>query len=438
MPLNKSHLAVPGKSYKRTIEYFYGLQSFGVKMGLTSIRAMLSLLGEPQKAFPVVHVGGSNGKGSTSVMVASMLGAAGYRVGLYTSPHLVRFNERIRVGRREISNRSIVELTQRIVSAIESNAEMSGSPTFFEITTALAFLYFAECDIDIAVVEVGMGGRLDATNVVTPIVSVVTNISRDHENILGSGVRAVAHEKAGIVKRGVALVTAARGVALDVLKDACRKRGAPIYVKGADFTVKGEDDGFAFIRGASSLTGLHSSLAGVHQLSNAACAIMAVELLREKGYALRDSAMKMGLVEARWPARMEVVGREPTVVIDCAHNPAGAEALRRALTDLPHKRLFLIIGIMADKDIRGIVSRLIPIADRVIVTAARTERAAPVDLLCGHLQPYGKPLESVEGVARACEAALSMADSDDLICVAGSLHTAGEARTYLVDERGGG
>jgi dihydrofolate synthase / folylpolyglutamate synthase len=435
MPLKSAHLPVPGKSYKKTIEYLYGLRRFGVRMGLTSIRSILSLLGEPQKAFPVVHVGGSNGKGSTSVMLASMLREAGYRVGLYTSPHLVRFNERIRVGRREIPNRGIVDLTHRIASVIESNYDKSSNPTFFEITTALAFLYFAECGIDIAVVEVGMGGRLDATNVVTPLVSVITNISLDHEGVLGSGVRAVAREKAGIVKRGIPLVTAARGVALDVLKDACQKRGAPIYTNGGDFTVREKDGEFDFVSGASIHTGLRNSLVGPHQLLNAACAIMAVELLRDKGYSVSDNRVKRGLASVRWPGRMEVVKREPTVVIDCAHNPAGADALRSALVGFPYKRLFLVIGIMADKDIRGIISRLVPLAHRVIVTMARTERAATIDALYRDIQPYGKPVETVEGVTHACEAALSMADADDLVCVAGSVHTAGEARAFLLDER---
>ncbi len=402
-------------------------------MGLTSIRSILSLLGEPQKTFPVVHVGGSNGKGSTSVMVASILRAAGYRVGLYTSPHLVRFNERIRVGRREIPNRCIVGLTHRIATAIESHSDKSSNPTFFEITTALAFLYFAECDIDIAVVEVGMGGRLDATNVVTPLVSVITNISRDHEVVLGSGVRAIAREKSGIVKMGIPLVTSARGVALDVLKDVCHKKGAPIYVNGGDFTVREEDGEFDFVSCTTSHTGLRNSLVGQHQLLNAACAIMAVELLKEKGYSISDNSVKRGLASVRWPGRMEVVRRDPTVIIDCAHNLAGAGALRDALTALSCKRLFLVIGVMADKDIRGIVSRLVPIADRIIVTTARTDRAATVDALYAAFKPYEKPVEAVEGVTHACYAALSMADTDDLICVAGSVHTAGEARGFLLD-----
>ncbi|MFQ5586269.1 MAG: bifunctional folylpolyglutamate synthase/dihydrofolate synthase [Thermodesulfobacteriota bacterium] len=430
MPLKKAHL--PGSSYQKTIDYLYGMKRFDGRMGLTAIKELLSHLGEPQRAFPVVHIGGSNGKGSTSVMVASMLREAGYRVGLYTSPHLVRFNERIRIGRREIPNRRVVELTRKIASRIESAGAGRVQPTFFEFTTALAFLYFAESDIDIAVIEVGMGGRLDATNVVAPLVSVITNVSREHEAVLGNGIRAVAREKAGIIRMGVPLVTASKGVALNVLREICLKRGASLYSHGRDFGVRRNEGDFSFVGTTSHYRGLRSVLDGQHQRLNAACAIMAVELLRGRGFPVGENGVRRGLASARWPGRMEVVRRAPTVVIDCAHNPAGAMVLRNALEEFTYRRLLLVLGVMADKDIGSITSRIVPLADRIIVTRAQTERAATVDALREKVARYGKPVEAVEDVAHACEAAMSRANDGDLICIAGSIFIAGEARRFMM------
>ena len=430
MPINNVHL--PGTSYKKTIEYLYGLNRFGVKLGLTSISALLTLLDNPHEAFHVLHVGGSNGKGSTAAMTASLLIRAGYRVGLYTSPHLVRFNERIRVGGREIPNRKVVELSRKIASVLAKDGENLPS-TFFEFTTAMAFLYFAESAVDIAVVEVGMGGRLDATNVVRPLVSIITNVSRDHEKVLGSGIRAVAREKAGIIKRGVPLVTAARGAALQVVEEVSQKVEAPLYRYGREFSVTASDEGdFSFVAGEDgAITGLRSALMGRHQYLNAACAIMAATLMKEKGYAVGERAVRGGLAAVRWPARMEVLRREPTVLVDCAHNPDGADALKNALAPFLYKRLFLIIGVMADKDIKSITAKLVPLADSVIVTRAASDRAAAVDMLAQAVRPYGKPVEVVEEVPRACGAALSMAAPDDLICIAGSVYVAGEARVFM-------
>ena len=405
-------------------------------MGLTSITELLTLLGEPHKAFHVLHVGGSNGKGSTAAMAASILTRAGYRVGLYTSPHLSRFNERIRVGGKNIPNRRVVELSRRIASVLTTDG-VNLESTFFEFTTAMAFLYFAECAIDVAVIEVGMGGRLDATNVVRPLVSIITNVSRDHEKVLGSGVRAVAREKAGIIKRGIPVITAARGVALQVVEEVCQKVDAPLYRYGREFTVAATEEGenFSFIAGEDvPITGLRSVLMGRHQYLNAACAIMAATLMTERGYAIGESAVRGGLISVRWPARMEVLGREPTVLVDCAHNPAGADALKDALPRFLYKRLFLVIGIMADKDIKRITANLVPLADRVIVTRAASERAAAVDLLVKAVRPYGKPVEVVEEVPRACGVALSMAARDDLVCITGSVYVAGEARLFMVSK----
>jgi dihydrofolate synthase/folylpolyglutamate synthase len=403
-------------------------------MNLRSIKKALHLLDDPQRAFPAVHVGGSNGKGSTSAMLESMLKCAGYRVGLYTSPHLVRFNERVRVGKREIPNWKVVELVDRVDSTLKAVGSKRINLTFFEFATVMAFLYFAECNIDIAIIEVGMGGRLDATNVVRSIVSIITNISREHEDVLGRGIRNIAQEKGGIIKKGVPLVTSTRGAPLGVLKEICRKRRTPVYILGKDFKIKLDGRSFDFLSRWYDYKRLRTNLRGSHQLSNAACALGAVELLRNMKFSIDDVAVRKGLATVRWPGRLETVKRRPTVIIDCAHNPAGADALKNAITSIRFKRLFLILGIMEDKDIRGIVSRCAPLAHKIFITMPKTERAASVETLKKYIKPYSKTVVSIEDVAEACNAAISNADDDDLVCVAGSIFTAGEARNILISE----
>jgi dihydrofolate synthase/folylpolyglutamate synthase len=432
MPVKRNSL--PHPSYKRTIDYLYGMKRFGIRMNLKGIKTVLHLLDDPQRAFPSVHVGGSNGKGSTSAMLESILKCAGYRVGLYTSPHLIRFNERIRVDKREIPNRKVVELVDRIDSRLKAGGSRRINLTFFEFATAMAFLYFAECDVDIAIVEVGMGGRLDATNVVRSIVSIITNVSREHEIVLGKGIRSIAQEKGGIIKKGVPLVTSARGVALEVLKEICGGRGTPIHVLGKDFQIELNSKNFDFLSRWYNRKCLRTNLEGSYQLFNAACALGAVELLRDMQFSIDDIAIREGLARVKWPGRFETVQRRPTVIIDCAHNPAGADALREAITTIGFRRLFLILGIMDDKDIRGIVSRFAPLAHKIFITMPKTERAASIKTLKRYIKPYSKTVVSIKDIAEACNAAISNASNDDLVCITGSIFTAGEARKILISK----
>jgi len=451
-------------SYKKAIQYLYSLEKYGIRLGLKRIKTFLKSLGNPQDRLNLIHVAGTNGKGSTCALIESVLIRAGYKVGLYTSPHLVRFNERIRINGKEITDKKVAELVERIKyrsqkSEVRSqqNSKLS-SPTFFEFTTAMAFLYFAEKKVDIAVMEVGLGGRLDATNVGSPIVSIITNIERDHEAILGSRITDIAFEKAGIIKRDGILISAEeKSAALKVLASECRRKRAAFYRLNKDFLIDDSQKSggitFSFKGRRRVFKDLKTNLLGRHQLLNCACALEALEVLEEDGYDIKESAVRKGLKNIVWPGRLEIVSKRPLIVLDCAHNPAGAAVLKHALQrEFNYKRLFLILGIMADKDIKGIISTLAPIADTVILTRPKTERAASLEMLYKEIMDLritnyelrmkdsnrkSKILNRklkimlIEDVQEACRTAISMSKAGDMLCITGSIFTVGEAREAL-------
>jgi dihydrofolate synthase/folylpolyglutamate synthase len=296
----------------------------------------------------------------------------------------------------------------------------------------MAFLHFRKKKVDFAVIETGMGGRLDATNLAAPMVSVITNIALDHTAWLGSTIKEVAAEKAGIIKPGVPVVTGAALSALSVIKAAAKKGSSPMYVMGQDFHSEGECASLCYSGLSGGLTGLKLGLNGGHQVGNAALALAAIEVLRAQGVNITEQAVRKGLKEARWPGRFEILSKRPLVVLDGAHNPAGAASLKNALFSLKKKRLILVIGIMSDKDMGGILKELIPSADLVIVTKPKGERSATLPALLHAASRYGKPVAGVESVKDACKKALSLASPADCVCVTGSLFTVGEAREYLL------
>lgn len=421
-------------SYPKAIEYLYGLQWHGIKLGLDNIRRLMTVLNEPHRRFRSVHIAGTNGKGSTAAMVAAILAAAGYRTGLYTSPHLIDFTERIRINGEPISRDAAARLTDRVRTAA---ADLP--VTFFEFTTAIAFLYFADSAVDFVVAEVGMGGRYDATNVLTPLVSVITPVDFDHQAYLGDTIERIAAEKAGIIKPSVPVVTAAeRPEAVSVIRNVCHEQNAPLYRLGFEVRVEGETPqrfGYHGIHG--SLANLNCSLLGRHQLSNAACALAALELLGQTGISIGEEAVRRGLSSVRWEGRLEPMPPAPSgaaVILDGAHNPAGARVLRAFLEEWRPsrpKRLILVVGILRDKDIDGILEELVPIADEVIVTRPRYERAVAADDLKRHLDKYGVRVTVCEPLEEALRYAQSAAAAADRICITGSLYTVGEARSYL-------
>lgn len=414
--------------YAKAVDYLYGLQKFGIKFGLNSTKNILDRLGNPQQHFRSIHIAGTNGKGSTAAMLSSILKEHGFRVGLYTSPHLVRFTERFQIDNREATPERILSVFEKIRPLLNDREP----PTYFEMVTAMAFLYFAEEKVDWAVVEVGMGGRLDATNLIRPEVSVITTVSFDHQEYLGNTLPAIAREKAGIIKNGIPVVTGVRQPsAQSAIKTACLKNGAPLFRLGVDYHIRRNPNGSFQYRGPGwQLPSVEIGLVGPHQAQNAATALATLEVLERKGaFVLDRDAILRGLSSTRWPARLEVLHERPLIILDGAHNAPGAEALREALkTSFTYRRLHLVLGIMADKDIRGIFRRLLPLAETVIFTQPKYARAASAEELMRLAGPAASGAHVIPDPASAIEQARLLADPDDLICITGSLYFAGEVK----------
>ncbi|HIC90459.1 MAG TPA: bifunctional folylpolyglutamate synthase/dihydrofolate synthase [Syntrophaceae bacterium] len=420
-------------SYLNSVNYLYDLQKFGIKLGLKNILSILKHLDNPHEHVRTVHIAGTNGKGSIAAMLSSILIKAGYKVGLYTSPHLVSFRERIKLNEKPISKIEVIRLVEEIKTKIDTHT----SPTFFEFTTAMAMLHFAKSSVDIAILETGMGGRLDATNVVTPLVTIISNVSLEHKDYLGNTLKAITNEKAGIIKRGIEVITAERKPnVLAVIKGCCKKNSSPLFRVGEDIRkrrVNNKNNRFHYLGMDRQLFNLEVGLKGEHQVVNGVTALGAVEILIRKGYEVPESAIYQGLKEVNWPGRLEVIGENPTVVLDGAHNPVAATCLRQALlNEFSFHSLILVMGIMRDKDIKGMFKRLIPIADKVILTKPAYERAADPHYLYELGAFYQKDMIINQSVDEAVKLALSMAHEHDLICITGSLYTVGEARKYLI------
>jgi dihydrofolate synthase/folylpolyglutamate synthase len=428
--------------YSQAWEFLDQLQFFKIKLGLDSMNEFLTRLGNPHLELPCIHIGGTNGKGSVGATLCSILSAAGYRVGFYTSPHLSSVRERFRINDKYIAKADFARLMQKIENVLNG-----GQITYFECTTTLAMLWFAEQQVDFAILEVGMGGRLDATNVVTPLLSIITNVSMDHEQYLGTTLREVATEKAGIIKENVPLVS---GVATDdsgeVIEQTCREKNAPLFLLGRDFTAAREGDSSDRwqYRGMDGFTShdLPLAMQGSYQVANASLAVAAVQLLR-KNYRIDEEQIRTGLARTRWPGRLEYFslpgrsggsgGRELRYLLDGAHNPAGVSALQRALADdFMFRKLILVWGAMEDKDLQTTLRRIAPLADTILFTRPESERSATPEQLRQALgEQTGSTLLQAPTVAAALEQAAELAEPDDLICVAGSLYLVGAAREIL-------
>ena len=425
-------------AYQKSLDYLFGLEKFGMIFGLNQIERILSVTGNPHKEIQAIHIGGTNGKGSTAAMMSSILQKEGYRVGLYTSPHLIRFTERIKVNGKEIEEKEVAALTEWMKEEIEA-AGIAPRFTFFDFTTAMAFHYFKQKLVDLAVLEVGLGGRLDSTNVVDPLISVITNVAKDHEEHLGKSILKIAGEKAGIIKKGRPLITAATTPqALHLFSKVCREKESPFYRVGKEFRYARAEDGDFDYEGLNrKLWSVHLNLKGFHQIINAATAFGAMEVLEDLGYRVSTDAMIDGVREVEWPGRMEMVSSSPGVILDGAHNPAGALVLQESLEkEFQFQHLVLLIGIMKDKDIQSILQLLAPLADHIILTRPHTDRAAPPLLLKKILGRSGKKAEIVEDLNEAIARGLSLVGKEDLLCITGSLYTVGEARAYFCSKRG--
>ena len=424
--------------YRESTDYLFGLQKYGIKFGLNCTANLLSRVGNPHQRLRCIHIAGTNGKGSTAAMLSAIMKRHGLRVGLYTSPHLVRFTERFRIDDDEVSPERIMEI-YRCVRQVVDEAE---PPTFFEIVTTMAFQYFAEEKVDWAIVEAGMGGRLDATNVLRPQVSVITNVSLDHEEYLGNTLGAIAREKAGIIKAQVPVVTGARQPLVQaILKTSCLRLDAPLARLGKDFRARRNADGFLRYDGLKRrFPSLELNLVGWHQFCNAALALATLEVLeREGALSLNPALIQEGLLQVRWPARLEILQEKPLVILDGAHNPQGAECLRDALKQFfPKRRLHLVLGIMADKDIRGILSRLLPRAATAIFTQPKYARRADPETLRQLAKPYLQKHYVIPDPRLAIQQAMSLAAPEDVICITGSLYFAGEVKEFFGEPNYGG
>jgi len=402
---------------------------------LARMEELLAQFGNPHHAFSSVHVAGTKGKGSVTAMTEAILRAAGYRTGMYTSPHLHTFRERIQAEGQLISEADLARLVGRMEPVLEARPEV----TVFEVITALAMCYYAERGVQVGVFEVGMGGRLDATNVLQPLVSVITSISLDHVKVLGDTLAAIAGEKAGIIKPGVPVVTAPQShEALEVVRKTAVARGAPLVEVGHDWRwrTRGADaDGQRLdiyrpgSEGTPEYTDLRIPLMGMHQLENASTAVAAVEVLRAGGMAVPEEAVRRGLETVRWPGRLEVLGRRPWVVVDGAHNVYSMERLLGAVGALiEHRRLILVVGIGVTHSPRDLLATLLPAAAKVVVTRSRHAKATPPEELASLARELGREAVVTHAVAEALPAALAEATPDDLVLTTGSLFVVAEAR----------
>jgi dihydrofolate synthase/folylpolyglutamate synthase len=417
-------------------EYLFGLEERGIKFGLSNIRHMLGTVGDPQLKYRTVHVGGTNGKGSTVAFLTSVLRQAGFSAGRYTSPHLVDFSERIVVDDTPISEAELDELILLFMPIAERMPEIDGleKPTYFEFGTALAFEHFRRKKVDFAVIETGLGGRLDSTNVLEPEAVVITNVDVDHAQYLGDLIPQIAFEKAEIIKPGAPVVTAARhDEAIEVIRKKCRETGSDLFFHGVDFSYDIEPDQFPQQRMSftSRLGDLHDivvPLAGAYQGENAALAAMASLILKERFPNITDESIRNGFASTEWPCRFEPVRRDPLTIVDGAHNPSAAASLRDEIERaFPDKPITLIVAVSADKNAAGIVSALSPIAANIIVTRYSLHRSMPAETLFEVARQYSDKCVLEPSLEDAVARADSEASADSLILIAGSLYLAGEA-----------
>ncbi|KJR97348.1 MAG: folylpolyglutamate synthase [Desulfobulbaceae bacterium BRH_c16a] len=440
-------------TYADVLAHLDALQMHKIKLGLEAMQSFLERVGRPEKSLKFVHVAGTNGKGSVCAALAEVLGRAGYRVGVYTSPHLSSVRERFRIGSEYISETAFAELGERICRVLGDD-----QITYFEFTTALGLLWFAESKVDLVVLETGMGGRLDATNVVTPLVSVITSVSMDHEAYLGHSLAEIAGEKAGIIKAGVPVVSAAvHPEAAPVIERVSRERQAPLYTFRQEFDYSlGSDSTWSWGGGKAlgnrTIDGLRSSRASLVQPENDSLAITVLQLLNNLGFAAGEQDLRMGLAEVKWPGRMEYFEQEYTAsvdrqaaeaggkklryLLDGAHNPDGVKNLASTLAgNFNYRKLIAVWGSMIDKDLPLTLGMIVPLVDDLVLTRPEGERSATPEQLLEYLGPEQKAkARCVAKVPEALIAAQEAATEDDLIVVGGSLYLIGAMRHLLLGE----
>ena len=419
--------------YNEAIAWLYSFEKYGIKLGLERIDFICEKLGNPQNNYKTVHVGGTNGKGSVCKFISSILNSAGYTVGVYTSPHIQRFSERFVIDNDEITEIEIVLLVEKVKPIVEEMIKNNNTPTFFEITTAIAFEYFYDKKVDYAVIEVGLGGRFDATNIVNPMVSIITNVTLEHQDRLGKTIEEIASEKAGIIKENTPVITAAENTALTVIKKNTYKKNASLTVvdeSSWEKTGNNLDWQKFIVHGKFKDYFVKTHLLGTFQGENLTLSLICIEALQIKGVYITDENIKEGVEKTTNPGRMEILGFEPIILIDGAHNIAGMQMLKKTIKkDFVYDKLILVIGILSDKNVKEMVEIIDPVADIIIVTKSSNIRASSPKTLKEFFKPKTTTIKN--SILEAVEYAKKIAKKQDIIVITGSLFTVGEARDVL-------
>lgn len=431
-------------NYQEALSYMEHLNIFGIQLGLGRIKYLMELLGNPQDKYRTIHITGTNGKGSTSAMLASILTQSGLTTGLYTSPHLVSYTERMQIDGELISEEAFADCISRVREKVEIMlADGQEQPTLFEVITAAAFLYFADKKVDYAVIEVGLGGLLDSTNVITPEVSVITNITMEHADKCGGTLQGIAHHKAGIIKPGVPVVTAAKGEALEIILKEAEEKGSDVFVAGRDFQTQltGFDGRVQHMGMLSEIFGIDNmeydlQMLGSYQAENSSLAVITALLLGQGEESVTFETIRKGISLVQWPGRFERMDKGDTrIVIDGAHNPAGMTVLRQSLDYyFKDEKRVLLLGILKDKDIKTMLGILLRPEDIVVVTAPQSDRASDPAVVADHIKSMG--LQNVEAVPdrdQALQHAMELAGNDHLLVCAGSLYLIGYLRKLLIE-----
>lgn len=429
-------------TYDEALNYLSSLTRFGINLGLQRVNKLLHECGNPEKGLRCIHVAGTNGKGSVSTMISTVLTQAGYRVGRYTSPHLASYTERICIAGKEISEEEFASVLEEVKLAIaNSNMQSSDPPTEFEVLTVMAFTYFDRMDVDFAVIEVGLGGRLDATNVICPLISVITHIGLDHVDRLGNTLTEIAGEKCGIIKQGRPVVCATQEPEVyEVIGAIARERGSALCATGRDVQYevvsKSIDRACINVRsvnGELEVTNVTFFLPGTFQLDNCACAIATMWQLREYGINIDSDTIRRGMARVEWPARFEIIKKDPLIVLDAGHNVDAAERLRETIECLPHfEKMIMVAGLLQDKDVSGYLAVLGPCADVLIATQPASPRALSAQTLADIAEKVTSSRLVITEPRKAVDTAISMASPNDFVLISGSFYLAGEVRQHLL------
>ncbi len=430
-------------NYNEALEYIHGTKKFGSKLGLQNITELLRLLNNPEKGLKIIHIAGTNGKGSTSSFLSSILIKGNYKVGLFTSPYLEKFTERIRINFENIPDETLAEITQKVKEkVVEMTQNGFNHPTEFEIVTAIAFEYYKQSNVDYVILEVGLGGRYDSTNIIdNPLASVITPISMDHVNILGDTLSKIAWEKAGIIKDDSLVISQAqKQEAEEVIVSVSKEKNSELIFVPTENIIykKGNDYGssFNFTYKDNIFNDLEIQLVGKHQVYNASTALTTILTLRERGLVdLEDEDIRNGIKNAIWPGRLEVLSRKPTFLIDGAHNLDGIQSLKKSLLDLfDYERLILGMGILGDKDVDNMVAELAGLGDVVIITEPNIYRALKPNELADKVKLYNNNYIVEEDIKNAVDKSFEIANENDLIVFAGSLYLIGDVRKYVIEK----